>query len=94
MYIFNFDRMQRESGRVADIAESEPSREFIVPLKFIVNEREVTRCQSMNKQRQVVLVSFSSTRLIQLLCLSLPVDCTMHSVNNIDIGGYEVTLWS
>lgn len=41
----------------------------------------------MNKQRQVVLVPFSSTRLIQLPCLSLlPVDWTREaSVNNIDI---------
>lgn len=67
---------------------AEPTPEFIVSLKFIVNERAVTRCQSMNKQRQVVLVPFSSTRLIQLLCLSLPVDCATHSANNIDTGGY------
>lgn len=64
--------------------EAAPTREFIVPLKFIVSEGAVTRCQSMNNQRQVVLVPFSATRLIQLLCLSLPVDCTVHSVNDID----------
>ena len=67
---------------------------YIVSLKFIVNERAVTRCHSMNKQRQVVLVPFSSIRLIQLLCLSLPVDCTTHSANNIDTSGYESNVYS